>query len=72
MPADPPPPAAALMPAAEVDALLARAGLALTEAERTRIHEASRFVVAMAARVRTPRGIEAEPATVFTAGEGGR
>jgi hypothetical protein len=72
MPADPPPPAAAPMPAAEVDALLAHADLTLTEAERARIREASRFIVEMAARVRTPRAIEAEPAVTFAVREEGR
>lgn len=64
MPADP-------MPAAQVDALLARAGLPLTEADRASLRAASRFVAAMTQRLREPAppGIEAEPAATFAPAE---
>jgi hypothetical protein len=61
MPADP-------LPAAEVDAMLARAGLALTEAERATVRDATRYLVEMRESVRPAgRGIEAEPAVTFDA-----
>ena len=47
------------------DALMARAGLALTEAEREDIRAASRHIVAAAEAVRTPRAVSVEPATIF-------
>lgn len=45
--------------------LLARAGLTLPEAEMEDLRNAYGHVRAMAARVRTPRGREAEPAHIF-------
>lgn len=45
--------------------LLARAGLTLPEAQAEDLRAAYRHVKAMADRVRTPRGREAEPAHIF-------
>jgi hypothetical protein len=50
---------------AEFTLLTRRAGLALTEAQLAAIYPAHGYVLAMAQRVRTPRGREAEPAHVF-------
>lgn len=48
------------------DVLVARAGLQkLDEAQTTDLRDAYKYVQAMAARVRTPRGREAEPALIF-------
>jgi hypothetical protein len=47
------------------DEMMARAGLSLTPEERDRIQAASRYIVAAVARIRTPRGLEAESAAVF-------
>lgn len=47
------------------DALMARAGLALTEVEREDIRAASRHIVAATEAVRTPRAVSVEPATIF-------
>jgi hypothetical protein len=45
--------------------LLARAGLALTEAQKSELREVYPQLAAMAERVRRPRGIMAEPALVY-------
>ena len=47
------------------DALLARAGLPLTEAEREGIRAASRHIVAATQAVRSPREVSVEPATIY-------
>lgn len=46
--------------------LIAQSGLTLTEEQTEDLRQAHKFVRAMAARVRTPRGREAEPAHIFT------
>ena len=51
---------------AQFDALMARAGLDLTEAEKEGICAASAHTQAAAARVRTPREVSVESATIFT------
>jgi NOL1/NOP2/fmu family ribosome biogenesis protein len=51
---------------AQFDALMARAGLDLTEAEKEGIRAASAHTQAAAARVRTPREVSVESATIFT------
>ena len=51
---------------AQFDALMARAGLDLTEAEKEGIRAASIHTQAAAARVRTPREVSVESATIFT------
>ena len=51
---------------AQFDALMARAGLDLTEAEKEGIRAASIQTQAAAARVRTPREVSVESATIFT------
>ena len=48
-----------------LDFLLARAGLAVTPAQRAELKRVSGGVAEMAARVRKPRGIMAEPAHVY-------
>jgi hypothetical protein len=64
-----------MMPAdiadAALDFLLARAGLALTEAEKAELRRVYAAIAQMAERVRQPRGRMAEPAHVynFTAAE---
>ena len=45
--------------------LMAQAGLTLTEEQTEDLRQAHKFVRAMADRVRTPRGREAEPAHIF-------
>jgi hypothetical protein len=45
--------------------LLDRAGLTVPEAEAEELRAAYFYVKEMAARVRTPRGREAEPAHIF-------
>ena len=62
------------MPLATIDAALARAGVsAPTEAERRSVAEASRHLVAILERLRTPPlGPEAEPAVTFDAGAAAR
>lgn len=45
--------------------LMAQAGLTLTDEQSEDLRQAHKFVRAMAARVRTPRGREAEPAHIF-------
>ncbi len=49
----------------DFDALVRVARLTLTEAQAAELHQAYRYVEAMAETVRTPRGREAEPAHVF-------
>jgi NOL1/NOP2/fmu family ribosome biogenesis protein len=51
---------------AQFDALMARAGLDLTEAEKEGIRAASAHAQAAAARVRSPREVSVEAATIFT------
>ena len=51
---------------AHFDALMAQAGLDLTEAEKEGIRAASAHTQAAAARVRTPREVAVEAATIFT------
>lgn len=53
------------IPEALFDALMARAGIAPTPAERESLLAASRHIVAITERLRTPRGVEIEPATIF-------
>jgi hypothetical protein len=48
-----------------LDFLLARGGLAATDAQRAGLKAAYRHVMAMAARVRKPRGRMAEPALTY-------
>ncbi len=45
--------------------LLDRAGLTLTEAQKSELKAVYPHLAAMAARVRQPRGIMAEPALVY-------
>ena len=45
--------------------LLARAGLELTEAQKSELRKVYPQLAAMAERVRRPRGIMAEPALVY-------
>ena len=53
---------------ADFEALVRRAGLALSEAEMTELYAAWPHMEAMVARIRMPdRGREAEPAHVFKA-----
>lgn len=54
------------------DALMARAGLPLTAAGHASLHEASRHLVALTARLRVSRDIAVEPAPVFAPREPGR
>lgn len=49
----------------DFDVLLARAGLTLDEKQAEDLRHAYKYVQAMAERVRTPRGREAEPAHIF-------
>jgi hypothetical protein len=51
---------------AQFDALMAQAGLDLTEAEKEGIRAASAHTQAAAARVRSPREVSVESATIFT------
>jgi hypothetical protein len=51
---------------AHFEALMAQAGLDLTEAEKEGIRAASAHTQAAAARVRTPREVSVESATIFT------
>ncbi|WP_156414314.1 hypothetical protein [Bordetella sp. N] len=51
----------------DFDILLARTGLQKLDARQTEeLRSAYKFVEAMKARVRTPRGFDAEPALVFS------
>jgi hypothetical protein len=45
--------------------LLARAGLPLGEADKAELREVYAAIATMAERVRKPRGIMAEPASIF-------
>lgn len=45
--------------------LMSQAGLSLTEEQTEDLRQAHKLVRAMAERVRTPRGREAEPAHIF-------
>jgi hypothetical protein len=54
---------------ATLDYLLARAGLAATDAQKTGLKAAYAHVAAMADRVRKPRGRVAEPALTYGFGE---
>ena len=49
----------------QFDALIQRAGIVLTEAEAEGIRQASRYLVAAAMRMRTPREVAVEMATTF-------
>lgn len=49
----------------QFDALMARHGLPLTEAEKEGIRAVSGHILAMAERVRTPRAVAAEMAVTF-------
>ena len=49
----------------QVDFLVARAGLALTDAEKAELRTVLDGIAAMAERVRKPRGIMAEPALTY-------
>jgi hypothetical protein len=50
---------------ADFDALIQRAGLDLTAAQKAVLHQGYAYVEVMTENVRTPRGREAEPATIF-------
>jgi hypothetical protein len=50
---------------AEVEAVLARAGLEVPERERQEIASAAHFIEEMAERVRGKRAMSAEPAHIF-------
>jgi hypothetical protein len=50
----------------ELDAALTRLGLNVPESERDGIAGAVGYIEAMAARVRKPREVGAEPAHIFT------
>jgi hypothetical protein len=58
---------AAAITSEEFDFLAKRAGLSLTAAQKAEIMGAYPHIAAMAERVRTPRGREAEPAHIFVA-----
>jgi hypothetical protein len=60
------------LPEPVFDALMARAGLTPSAAERASLLDASRHVVAITARLRIARGIEVEPATTFAPQEPSR
>ena len=51
----------------QFDALMARHGLPLTEAEKEGIRAVTGHILAMAERVRTPREVGAEMAVTFAA-----
>lgn len=53
------------MPEALFDAMIARAGLVLTPAQRASIHDASRHLTAATERLRPQDAVALEPATVF-------
>jgi hypothetical protein len=46
--------------------LVKRAGLTLTDQQRAALYEGYGYLEDMIAKVRTPRGREAEPAHIFT------
>ena len=50
---------------ADFDALVRRAGLVLTAAQKAVLYQGYAYVEVMTESVRTPRGREAEPATIF-------
>jgi len=50
---------------AEFATLVKRAGLSLTDQQRTALYEGYGYLEEMIERVRTPRGREAEPAHIF-------
>ena len=50
---------------AEFEALVARAGLTLAEAQKDELHRAYRSLELLLERVRRPLPPEAEPATIF-------
>jgi hypothetical protein len=51
---------------AEFAVLVKRAGLTLSEKQRAALYEGYGYLEDMIAKVRTPRGREAEPAHIFT------
>ena len=51
---------------AEFATLVKRAGLTVTDQQRAALYEGYGYVEEMIARVRTPRGREAEAAHIFT------
>ncbi len=53
------------IPEALFDALMARAGIVPTAAERESMLAASHHVVAIIDRLRAPYGVAIEPATIF-------
>lgn len=53
------------LPEALFDALMARAGIAPTVAERESLLAASRHIVAITDRLRAPYDVAIEPATIF-------
>lgn len=55
-----------IVSATEFELLARRAGLMLTSAQLAEMHEAFAVVEEMAARVRTARTHEAEPALIFS------
>lgn len=57
-------------PEAVFDAAMARAGITLTAAERATLIDVSRHIAASTARIRTPREVGLEPATIFVPGDG--
>ena len=54
----------------EFDFMAAKAGVTLTEAQRTELMSVYPIVAAMAERNRSNRGRQAEPAHIFVPGEG--
>lgn len=60
------------MDKAQFDALIARHGIPLTEAEKEGIRAVSGHILAFAGRVRTPRGVAAETALTFAPKAAGR
>ena len=56
---------------AEFECLVRRAGLTLTTAQMSEMHQAFSVVEAMAARVRKVNGHQAEPAVTFSANQSG-
>ena len=57
------------IPEGALDFLLARAGLALTPAQKAELKTTYGGIAAMAERVRKPRGPMAEPALIYAFGE---
>jgi hypothetical protein len=55
----------------EFDFMAAKAGVTVTDAQRTELMAVYPLVAAMAERNRSSRGRQAEPAHVFVPGEGG-